>query len=99
MEKEVVCYIYWFKADVLGGKKSFYFENKDDAEIARFMVYKMFDSQRLSIKGFIPPVTKVRKYVLRENELKNYKILSNYDDFINYWAELSDKMCEEGLSK
>lgn len=98
MEKEVVCYIYGFKADILGRRNSFLFEKQDDAQIARFMVYKMFDNQRLTVKGFVPPVTKVRKHVLRENELPDYRILSNYDDFINYWSELSNNMITKDLS-
>ena len=99
MEKEVMCYIYSFSVDLYNGNKTFYFEFKEDAEIARFLVYKAFDKQRLSVKGFVPPVTKPKRQMVKEKDLDKYKIHPNYDDFEIYYFELTEKMCEESLTK
>ena len=62
MEKEVC--LYKFNVELYNGVKSFYFENKKYAEVARRSVYKSFDKQRMTIKGFIPPVTKLEKEMI-----------------------------------
>lgn len=84
MESEVVYYLYTFEAKVDGKYKKFYFENKKDAALARFMLYKTFDYERLTINNFVVPVSHVERKMLRKEQIKDISYFSSYRDFENY---------------
>ena len=80
MESEVVYYAYAFDVKINGKKQTIYFENEYDAKMGRFIAYCHFDYQRLTIKGFVPPVSQPRKVMLRQKDLENitvFYILAN----------------------
>ena len=85
MESEVVYYAYMFEVKVGNKYKKFYFENMADANIARFAAYCSFDYQRLTIKGFTPPVSQPKRIMLKAEDLKNIEVCSSYDDFAKVW--------------
>ena len=83
MESEVVYYLYIFEAKIDGKHQKFYFENKKDAALARFMLYKTFDYERLTINNFVVPVSHVERKMLRKEQIKDISYFSNYRDFEN----------------
>ena len=85
MESEVVYYVYTFEVKVGNKYKKFYFENKSDANIARFAAYCTFDYQRLTIKGFTPPVSQPTRIMVKKDELDRINVLSSYEDFAKVW--------------
>ena len=84
MESEVVYYLYTFEAKVDGKYQKFYFENKKDAALARFMMYKTYDYERLTINNFVVPVSCVEREMLRDDQLKRLDYFSNYKQFEDY---------------
>ena len=99
MEKQVVYNLYKFSVNLYNGDKTFYFEFKEDAKVARFVIKKDLNKQSRSVKEIDSIVSPVRKVVVMEKDLDKYKIHPNYDDFENYYFELTEKMCEESLTK
>ena len=85
MESEVVYYAYVFEVKVGNKYKKFYFENKEDAAVARFEAYCAFDYQRLTIKGFTPPVSQPTRVMLKADDLKNIEVFSSCEDFAKVW--------------
>ena len=85
MESEVVYYLYTFEVKVGNKYKKFYFENKEDAAIARFSAYCTFDYERLTINGFVPPVSQPARVMFRKNELEKIEVLPSYEDFVRIW--------------
>ena len=69
MEK-VVFYKAYFFEDLKTGEK-YYYEDKPSCEIARFCVYKRYDKERLSINGFVVPVSQVQEILIPEKEIEN----------------------------
>ena len=94
MEKEVICSLYTFSDDIQGANHKFYFEHKSDADIARFQVYCMFDKQRLTIKNFNVPVSRVTRFKVEEQNLKNFNVLTSYDDFQQEWFNLVEEFIQ-----
>ena len=99
MENEVMCYIYSFSVDLYNGNKTFYFEFKEDAKVARFVIKKDLNKQSRSVKEIDSIISPVRKVVVMEKDMDNSVTLSSYQDFENYYFELTEKMCEESLTK
>ena len=91
MEKFTVCSLYTFSVKIDGKKHKFLFENQNDARIARFLVYKSFDGERISTRNFVPPLTIVKNVFMREDDLKDIHIIKDYDDFEREWKKLTTK--------
>ncbi|MBE5756119.1 MAG: hypothetical protein E7341_05560 [Clostridiales bacterium] len=85
MESEVVYYLYTFEVKVGGVRKKFYFENKKDAELARFVCYKNFDYERITTRNYRVPVSMVERVMLRKPQLDKTPYISNYADFEKVW--------------
>lgn len=86
MESEVVYYLYTFEVKVGNKYKKFYFENKLNAEQARFICYKNFDYERITTRNYKVPVSHVERVMLREEQLKNTPYFSSYEDFEKVWC-------------
>ena len=91
MESEVVYYAYAFDVKINGKKQTIYFENEYDAKMGRFIAYCHFDYQRLTIKGFVPPVSQPRKVMLRQKDLENITVFSSYEDMVIDFSVAPDK--------
>lgn len=91
MEKFIVCSLYTFSVKIDGKKHKFFFENQNDARIARFLVYKSFDGERISTRNFVPPLTMVKNIFIREDEIKDLHIIKDCDDFEQVWKKLTSK--------
>ena len=89
MEKVVMCKLYYF--DNKG--KRYYFESKTDAQLVRFVAYKGYDKERLTISRFIVPVSHVKSVFVPESEIKNYHI-NHFDDLV-YHASKKEKEAYE----
>lgn len=85
MESEVVYYLYTFEVKVGGVRKQFYFENKQDAEMARFICYKNFDYERITTRNYKVPVSMVERVMLRKHQLDKTPYISSYADFEKIW--------------
>ena len=72
MEK-VVFYKLWYFEDCRKNEK-YYFETKQEAEVARFCAYSSYDYERLTKRGFVVPVTAVASILVSEKEIENIKI-------------------------
>lgn len=85
MESEVVYYLYTFEVKVNGHRHQFYFENKFDAEKARFICYKNFDYERITTRNYKVPVSMVERVMLRKPQLDKTPYISSYADFEKIW--------------
>lgn len=85
MESEVVYYLYTFEVKVGGHRHQFYFENKNDAELARFICYKNFDYERITTRNYRVPVSMVERVMLRKHQLDKTPYISSYADFEKIW--------------
>jgi len=72
MEKFVFYKVYYFEDKGAGQK--YYFEDKSDCNIARFIAYKRYDGERISKRNFVVPVTHVKSALVDENTLKKLKV-------------------------
>ena len=70
MEKIVMCVLYYFDVE----KQRYYFETSSEAEILRFVAYKRYDTERLTKRGFVVPVSRVGKMLVPESELCKYPL-------------------------
>ena len=70
MEKITMCVLYYFEDKT----KKYYFETKTEAELARFSAYCGYDYLRLTQRGFVVPVTMVKKMFVPEYEIHKYQI-------------------------
>ena len=81
--KKVVFYELYYFEDTRR-KKKYYCEDKGIAEMLRFSAYCGYDGERISTRGFVVPVTQVKKVLVSEEELN--KIRGNVitaEDFFN----------------
>lgn len=72
MEKFVFYKIYYFEDERT--KQKYYFEDKSDCNIARFIAYKRYDGERISKHNFVVPVTRVKSALVDENTLKKLHV-------------------------
>ncbi|MBQ8425702.1 MAG: hypothetical protein IJX17_06760 [Clostridia bacterium] len=72
MEKFVFYKIYYFEDKGTGQK--YYFEDKSDCNMARFIAYKRYDGERISRRNYVVPVTQVKSALVDENTLKKLKV-------------------------
>lgn len=70
MEKITMCVLYYFDDK----NQRYYFETSSEAEMLRFVVYKRYDKERLTKRGFVVPVSRVGKMLVPENELHKYPL-------------------------
>ena len=85
MESEVVYYLYTFEVKIGNKYKKFYFEDKFDAEKARFIAYKNFDYERITTRNYHVPVSQVERVMLNKSRLESTPYFSNYDEFESVW--------------
>ena len=95
MESEVVYYLYTFDAKINNKRYYFYFENKADAEIARFVTYSLYDYERLTINNFNVPVSHVERVMLKENQLKTTRYFSSYEEFEKHMCGKDEALISE----
>jgi len=76
MEKVICFRVYCFK-DVRTGE-DFFYANKDDAEMARFCVYKRYDKERISKNKFVIPVTTVKNFLVEEKDIHKIKFSTTF---------------------
>ena len=75
MEKVIMYRLYYFEDDSI----KYYYENSSEAEMARFVHYKKYDYQRLTIRNYKVPVSRVKSILVNEDSLKYYEI-SHFDN-------------------
>ena len=79
MKKVIFYEVYYFED--YPSKKKFYFEEKADAEMCRFVVYKSYDKQRLSVRNFVVPVSRVEKKLIPEDKVNAIRIIKDAKEF------------------
>lgn len=70
--KKVVFYELYYFEDTRR-KKKYYCEDKSVAEKLRFIAYKQYDGERISTRGFVVPVSQVKKILVSEEELNKIR--------------------------
>ena len=88
MEKTVMCTLYCFQDK----KQKYYCETSAEAEILRFIAYKRYDEERLTIRHFVVPVSEVKKIMVPESELYKYPLSR-----VNNQKETEKKLFEENM--
>lgn len=82
MESETIYYLYCFNAKYPTDKiTNYYFEHKQDAETARFLVYKTFDGKRISTTNYTPPVSTVVRIAFSQEKLNKTEYFANMQQF------------------
>ena len=81
--KKVVFYELYYFEDTRR-KAKYYCEDKSFAEKLRFCAYCSYDGERISTRGFVVPVTYVKKILVSEEELSKIKgNVITAEDFYN----------------
>ena len=70
MEKVIFYRIYYYE-DMREGQK-YYYKNKINCEVARFLTYKKYDYERITRNKFVVPVSQVSSVLIHEDDI--YKI-------------------------
>lgn len=81
LEKVVFYKLYTFE-DKGKGKRYFYADRRS-AQMARFIIYKRYDGNRISVNNYVVPVSRVREILVEEGKLEKIEIQPSFPEDSN----------------